>query len=414
VSTIEEEVISYIAATGDLATVTDAGITADHFLDPDNKTIFREILDFRADFGEAPTADVILRDHPTHQFVTDSSGPLDYLIRELHAERLRMLVELGLGAAGDALENSGPEAALSILRAMHTQATLATSTSQEIDFARTGSQRLEVYRQARENPSQMLGIPTGVRFLDRITRGQQRQHVIGLTGLAKSKKTSLMLIMLRAAFESGAKPLALSFEMPYLEIARRLDGFHVQINPNDLLTGQVPQRDWRRLEKELLAEHDDKSLILTEDRAGTMTISGIQSKIDKISPDIVYIDGAYFLFDEITKESNTPMALTNISHGLKMLALNNDIPVVYTTQSLPHKLGKDGLGPYSLGYTSAWAMDADFLIGLEPTEEDESTSRMKLLIARHAAFPQETLLSISYDPPSFEEAPEGVLDALPY
>jgi hypothetical protein len=59
-------------------------------------------------------------------------------------------------------------------------------------------------------------------------------------------------------------------------------------------------------------------------------------------------------------------------------------------------------------------MDADFLIGLEPTEEDEFTSRMKLLIARHATFPQETLLSISYDPPRFEEAPEGLLDALPY
>ncbi|MFI9271851.1 DnaB-like helicase C-terminal domain-containing protein [Kitasatospora sp. NPDC052896] len=412
-STIEEEVISYIAATGDLATVIDSGITPDHFLDPDTKNVFTTILAFRTDFGEAPTADVILRDHPNFTFTEESSGPIEYLIRELHTERARLMVELGLGAAGDALEESGPQAALDVLRVVQTQATLATATSQEIDFAKTGPQRLEVYRQARENPSQLLGIPTGFRFLDRITQGHQRGRVLGLTGLAKSYKTTVMLGMARTAFEFGAKPIVLSFEMPHQEIARRLDGFTVQINPQDLLTGQTSDRDWRRLERALLADQGEKSLILTEDRAGSMTLSGIQAKIDKIGPDIVFLDGAYFLFDEITRESNTPLALTNISHGLKSLALNNDLPVVYTTQSLPHKLGKDGLGPYSLGYTSAWAMDADFLIGLEPTE-DESASRMKLLIARHAPFPQETLLAVHYDPPRFEEAPEETAYALPY
>jgi replicative DNA helicase len=411
-STIEEEVISYIAATGDLSTITEAGIGVDHFLDPDNRTIFKEILNFRADFGEPPTADVILRDHPNYQFFQDSSGPLDYLIRELHAERLRVLVELGLGAAGDALEDSGPEAALNTLRLLQSQAALATPTGLEVDYARTGAERLALYRAARENPDEMLGIPTGFRFLDKITRGLQRQQMIVLTGLAKSCKTTVLLGIVRTAFEFGVKPLVLSFEMPYLEIVRRLDGFTVGINPMDLLTGKVSERDWRRLEKALMAEHRDRSLIFSEDRAGTTTLSGIQAKIDSVQPDVLFVDGAYFLHDEISRESQTPIALTNISRGLKRLALNNDLPVVVTTQSLAHKLGRNGLSAHSLGYTSAWIQDADLVIGTEATEE-EYEYRLKVLIARNAV-PQETLLSIQWDPPKFEEAPEEAAYALPY
>ncbi|KJK56213.1 DnaB-like helicase C-terminal domain-containing protein [Saccharothrix sp. ST-888] len=413
-STIEEEVISYIASTGDLAAVTEAGITPEHFLDGDNRSVFKNILSFKADFGEAPTAEVILRDHPNYRFTQDSSGPVEYLVRELHDERLRLLVELGLGAAVDALEEGGVRAALDVLRVMQTQAVLAAPAAREIDYARTGAQRLEIYRSARDNPGAILGIPSGFRWLDKVTLGLQRQQMIVLTGLAKSSKTTVMLGMVRAAWEHGAKPLVLSFEMPYLEIARRIDGFMIPINPKQLQTGEVSDVEWRRVERALLQEHRDTSLIFTEDRAGAMTISGIQAKIDSIQPDIVFVDGAYFLTDEVTRETQTPLALTNISRGLKRLALTNDLPLVVTTQSLPHKLGRNGLGPQSLGYTSAWIQDADAVIGMEATEEEDASEyRMKLLLSRNAP-PQEQLISIFWDPPRFEEAPEEVMRDLPY
>lgn len=116
----------------------------------------------------------------------------------------------------------------------------------------------------------------------------------------------------------------------------------------------------------------------------------------------MFIDGAYFLYDEISRESMTPIALTNISRGLKKLALNNDMPIVVTTQSLSHKVGAKGLTANSLGYTSAWVQDADLVVGMEATDED-LFYRMKVLASRNAA-PQEHLISISWDPPQFEEA----------
>lgn len=397
-SLLEEEFISYVAMTGDIP----QGITADHFLDPLNRAVFLDILGFKQDFGEAPSPEAIHRDHPTFEFTQDSSGPIDYIVRELQDARLSMLVEMGLGAAGDALAKDGASAALSVLRVLQTQTALATPGTKEIDYAQTGPQRLETYRQARENPGEMLGIPTGFKFLDRITLGTQRQQMLVLTGLAKSCKTTVMLGMVRTAFEYGVKPLILSFEMPYYEIARRIDGFRFGVNPTDLLKGKVSEKDWRRLERELLTAPDEKSLIFTEDRAGATTLSGIQAKIDSVKPDIVFVDGAYFLMDEVTRETQTPLALTNISRGLKRLALNNDLPVVVTTQSLAHKVGAKGLSANSLGYTSAWVQDADLVVGMEATEADYEY-RMKILLARNA-IPQENILSIHWNPPRFEEA----------
>ncbi|MET8342437.1 DnaB-like helicase C-terminal domain-containing protein [Streptomyces microflavus] len=403
-TSIEEEVISYIALTGDLDTVVGqgGGITAEHFLDPVTRKVFASILAFRTDFGEPPTPEVIHRDHPNFPFSEDSSGPIEYLLRELHEQRRRTIIDLGMGAVGDALDKGGSEAALPLLRMMLAHATTATAGSREIDYAATGFQRLDVYRQARDNPGELLGIPTGFQFLDRVTLGIQPQQMIVLTGLAKSCKTTVMLGMTRSAYDYGAKPLLVSFEMPYQEIARRLDGFLAKVNPRKLQTGQLSAKEWRQLEAALTDPLGEQPYVVTEDRAGAMTIAGLQTKIDQLSPSVLFVDGAYFLFDEISREAQTPLALTNVSRGLKKLALNNDIPVVVTTQSLSHKVGAKGLTASSLGYTSAWVQDADLVVGMEATDE-ETFYRLKVLASRNAA-PQEHLISISWDPPQFEEA----------
>lgn len=411
-STVEEEIISYIALSGDLKTVLEAGVHADHFLDPKNRSVFSSILAYKQDFGEAPTPQVVAREFPLFEFEEELSGPIAYLLRELHEARSRMMLELGLGAVAEAIDKGGTETAIPLLRSMLSQLALTQVQSQETDYAATGPDRLALYRQAMENPGAMLGFPTGSKFLDAVTLGIQKQQMIVLTGTAKSCKTTLMLHMSRTAHDHGEKPLMLSFEMPYLEIARRLDGFRAEINPKALQTGKVSEREWQRLEKALSQQSGEHEYLITEDRAGAMTISGLQAKIDLLNPSVVFLDGAYFLHDEITRESMTPLALTNISHGLKKMALDNDIPMVVTTQSLISKSLK-GLTTNSLGYTSAWVMDADLVVGMEAIEDSPFAYRMKVLASRNAP-PQEHLLEISWNPPRFEEADYAPEEDLPY
>lgn len=411
-TSIEEEVVSYVVTTGDLETVLKAGITAEHFLEPGNRRAFEAILSFRQDYAEVPTPDVLLRDYPKYPLTEAFSGPVAYLVDRLHEARRQTVIDVGLGAVADALDKQGSEAALDILRLMLAQATVHTADSRETDYIASGPERLLRYQEARDNPGAMLGLPTGWRWLDKVTRGFQCGQMIVFTGLAKSCKTTVMLIALRSVYDWGATPLVVSFEMPEIEISRRLDGFGAQVNPRALQTGEVNAAEMKRLSHLLAAPEQAEQrrpLLISEDRAGTMTISGLRSKIEQYKPDVLFVDGAYFLYDEVSKETGTPLALTNISRGLKGLAMDAGLPVVVTTQSLASKMGRNGLSANSLGYTSAWVQDADLVVGMQACE-DPGDYLMKILAARNAAI-QEHLISISWDPPRFEEAED---DELPY
>jgi replicative DNA helicase len=388
-------------------------VSSDHFQDPLNRAVFETIISYSSRFAEAPTPEVILRSHPNYPLIEELSGPPEYLVASIQREARRTLLDLGVDAIGAALEKDDVDSAMALLQLTLQRTAVTHSGGHDIDYAATAPDRLERYRQAREGGSQLLGIPTGFDFLDAATLGIQPQQMIVLTGIAKSCKTTILLRMVRAVYEHGRTPLVLSFEMPEPEISRRLDGFLAGVNPSALQTGDISESDWRKLEQALLRpETDPHPLVITEDRGSVMTLSGLQAKIDTLRPDALFIDGAYFLHDELSRETGTPLALTNISRGLKQLSLRNSVPVIVTTQSLPHKVGSRGLTASSLGYTSAWVQDADVVIGSEATEEPYHYL-LKILASRNCP-PQETMLAIHWNPPGFEEERYALDADLPY
>lgn len=411
-STIEEEILSYIALTGDLTVFLAAGVTADHFQDPVNRAVFDTVVAYKSQYNEAPTPDVITRNHPNYPLTEEFSGPPEYLIDSLHREARRTLLDLGLDAMATALEKDDVDGALALLHLTGQRVAVTQVTGRDVDYSATAPQRLERYQAARQTDGGLLGIPTGFECLDEATLGIQPQQLIVLTGLAKSCKTTIMLRMARAVYDHGLTPLIASFEMPEPEISRRLDGFLAGINPSKLQTGQLSHTEWAKLEQALLHGRDPHPWIITEDRGSVMTLSGLQSKIDTLQPGALFVDGAYFLHDELSRETGTPLALTNISRGLKQLALRNELAVIVTTQSLPHKVGAKGLTAHSLGYTSAWVQDADVVIGTESTEED-FFYLLKILASRNCP-PQETMIAIHWDPPGIDEERYAPDADLPY
>jgi replicative DNA helicase len=411
-STVEEEILSYIALTGELTTFLAAGVTADHFQDPVNRAVFDTVMTYKERYNEAPTPDVISRNYPNYQLVEEFSGPPDYLIDSLHRAARRTLLDLGVDAVAAALERDDVDGALALIHLTGQRAALTQVSAHDVDYSATAPQRLERYQAARGVDGGLLGIPTGFACLDTATNGIQKQQMIVLTGLAKSCKTTIMLVIAQAVYDHGLNPLIVSFEMPEPEISRRLDGFLAKINPSKLQTGQLTHSEWAQLEAALLHRDSTHPFIITEDRGSVMTLSGLQAKIDTLQPGALFVDGAYFLHDELSRETGTPLALTNISRGLKQLALRNDLPVIITTQSLPHKVGAKGLTAHSLGYTSAWVQDADVVIGTQSTEQS-FFYLLKILASRNCP-PQETLIAIHWDPPAIEEEQYAPDADLPY
>jgi DnaB-like helicase C terminal domain len=117
--------------------------------------------------------------------------------------------------------------------------------------------------------------------------------------------------------------------------------------------------------------------IISADISATTTVSGLSGKIDQHKPDILFVDGVYLMDNEVGAEPFSTQAYTSVSRGLKRLAQRTKIPVVGTVQALTGKMGKDGaVTMHSLGWTSAWAQDADIILGVERGEANNVRLRV--------------------------------------
>jgi replicative DNA helicase len=129
------------------------------------------------------------------------------------------------------------------------------------------------------------------------------------------------------------------------------------------------------------------------DSAHGITVSAIQSKVQTLQPDVIFIDGVYLMMDEQTGESNTPQALTGITRSLKRLAQRMNKPVVITTQALNWKTKKGKVSTDSIGYSSSFLQDADVVFGLEREDETVDDTRiLKVMAARNSGNVEASLM----------------------
>jgi replicative DNA helicase len=139
------------------------------------------------------------------------------------------------------------------------------------------------------------------------------------------------------------------------------------------------------------------------DSVSAMTVTGLAAKIDKIRPDIAFVDGVYLMTDEVTGESNSPQALTNITRNLKHLAMAKKIPIVISTQVLLWKMKKRQVSADAIGYSSSFYQDSDVILGLQKQDEEDDTSRELRIVASRNCGPATSDLLWDWEAGKFEE-----------
>ncbi|WP_032916702.1 DnaB-like helicase C-terminal domain-containing protein [Streptomyces rimosus] len=399
---VEHKLISKIITSGDLRSAIAAGIKPRHFHDPDRRSVYASLLAYQQEYGCAPTADVLRKDYPTFKLL-DVEEPLAYFIDSIRETKKRALTEKGLTLAAETWEEGDTEEALRLVREMLQTIADDVPSGVDYDLAQTGDERLERYQQYAELDGELRGLPTGFDSLDKATGGLQPGQLIVLTGLAKSGKTQLALTVAQHINSLGYTVLVFSFEMVASELSERVDAIAAKVSLTKLRSGELDKLEFKRLEKAIRKmEEAATPFVISEDVKATTTLGSIQAKIDEVKPDVVLIDGIYFLRDEITGEKMTNAALTNISRGSKQLARACAIPVIVTTQSLRSKLGAGGLAAGSVGYTSAFEQDCDGLFGVEATDVPKE-SKLKIMASRNCPT-DEFLLVWDYETSTFQEA----------
>ena len=201
--------------------------------------------------------------------------------------------------------------------------------------------------------------------------------------------------------ESGKVPMFQSFEMTNHEQAQRHDAMRAHLNHKQLRLGKLSSVEEDRY-GQMLDKLKTSHPFHLVDAVGGMTIDSLVAKAEQLKPDIIFVDGVYLMFDQVTGEANTPQALTNITRGLKRVAQSMKIPVVITTQTLLWKMKGGKVTADSIGYSSSFFQDSDVILGLEPVENDDKIRLLKVVQSRNCP-PESTSITWSWDTGCFHD-----------
>jgi len=389
----ETKLIGAAIRVRDLSPLFERGVSDAWFSNEDDKRVWTYMRTHFAKYGECPSEEVVLSNFPTYR-VAELTDSIDFLLDDLVDKRRKLSISNTLRQAVEAIQTEKDhEAALLLMQGglVKLEEEGLNKTS-DINLITTTESRWEDYLFRKNNPG-LLGVATGFPTIDAVTNGLQNGQLIVVVATPKTGKSTLALQIANNVHKQNLSPMFQSFEMTNREQQNRYDSMRALVSHNRLISGTLNKEEEKRFQDALLAMADDPTNFWLVDAAHGITVSSIQSKIQTLNPDVVFIDGVYLMMDEQTGESNTPQALTGITRSLKRLAQRTNKPIVITTQALNWKTKKGKVSTDSIGYSSSFLQDADVVFGLEREDENvDDTRTLKVMAARNSGNVEASLM----------------------
>jgi len=383
---IEHLVISKIIEEQSLNEASKSGIKPVYFAG-EWEGIYQWVLEYNTKHGAVPTERAFSTAYGDVEIIDTTAETFSGLFEELlDAYRSRTIIE-AVSAAMGPLDKDNVKDAMAILSSGLQAASTETARLRDFNIIEGWEEQLKMYREMKDNPNSLGGIPTGFAGLDRVTYGLRPQQFIVMVGEPKRGKSLFELIMAIACHRHGLRPLFISFEMSVAEQRSRFYSLVAKIPYERILSGDMSENEFDRLEKTMRMMKNMHPFMMSEDSSSLTTISAIAGKIQEYQPDAVFIDGMYLMDDENGEPKGTPQALTNITRGVKRLAQRFDIPIVGTSQVLSWKLNNKrtrAITADSIGYTSSFVQDADLVLGVERNPDLDDQAIIRVVEARTA------------------------------
>ena len=193
-----------------------------------------------------------------------------------------------------------------------------------VDISKEFLTEVEMEMQGKENPDI---IPTGFQSIDKMIKGFKKSELVIIGGRPASGKSALGVNMAVNMAKQGKKVLFVSLEMTNLEIHERIVKSETEIADFKGIAYQ---------DFEFVANTSKKTQnILNVIDNGNITLETLEKRVKTLKEqnnvDIVFIDHIGIL--ETSKRYNSRYEqITNISRRLKVMAKDNDIPVVALCQ----------------------------------------------------------------------------------
>jgi replicative DNA helicase len=398
----EIRLISKAIRDRDISILLERGIHEDWFYVEDNREVWKFIHNHWKKYSEVPTAVTVKDNFPTYRLL-DVQDSASYLLDQLIEYRKRQKTIEVVQLAADAVSAGDHNSALTILGAGVTKLSdEGVNRITDINLSNNATQRYDEYLNVKTRPNGLIGMATGFQVMDFATAGLQPGQLITIIAPPKTGKSVLAMQMAANVHDDGFVPMFQSFEMSNIEQQRRHDAMRAHISNGRLMRGALKPEEEIRYQK-FLQRMDAMHNFYLSESVSAQTISALSVKIEKLRPDILFVDGVYLMVDEMTGEMTTPLALTNITRSMKRLSQQHEIPIVQTTQVLNHKVRRGQVTADSIGYSSSFLQDSDVIFALQRQDEADDSSRLLKIVASRNCGPAEVELLWDWEEGRFEE-----------
>lgn len=245
--------------------------------------------------------------------------------------------------------------------------------------------------------SDITGIATGFYDFDNMTSGLHPNELIIIAARPAMGKTAFALnIAVNAALSSGKSVAIFNLEMSAEQLMFRMISAVGGVEGNVLKTGKLNNDDWKRA-KEAMSELKDAPLYF-EDTTG-ITIGEIRSKCRKLHSQgsglgLVVIDYLQLISGGPGYGNNRQQEVSDISRGLKTMAMELGVPVIALAQLSRSVEGRENKRPImsDLRESGSIEQDADIVAFLYRDDyynkpagqiEENNTSISELIIGKH-------------------------------
>jgi len=306
-----------------------------------------------------------------------------YVLRAL-IDAAAHISELGYNEA-EAIENVLDEAEKKIY-----SVTNSSVSKKFIGLKDTLEEAWERLDKMHKSGSELRGVPSGFPALDELLSGFQKSDLIILAARPSMGKTTLALDIARQAAIQHNIPVGIfSLEMNTQQLVDRMLSAEARVNAWKLRTGKLSlDEDFDKLRNSL--ERLSKAPVFIDDQSGN-TIMKMRSAARKLKSEhglgLIIVD--YLQLMNTSKYYDSMVnQVTEISHSLKALAKDLDVPVIALSQlsrALEARGGKPKLS--DLRDSGSIEQDADVVMFIHREDKmdknAEKTNIAEIIVEKH-------------------------------
>lgn len=334
-----------------------------------------------------------------------SAANVEYYIGILREKQVgRKIIETATDIASEAYTSENSiydvlaDAEMKILRIANMRKTTEFKSIRDVVY-----KEQENLEKLSELGSDITGLSTGFIELDKLTSGLQPSQLVIVAARPAMGKTVFGLnVATYAAMHQNKSVAVFNLEMSAEQLANRILQSLGQINSNKMRTGRLEHNDWRRL-SEAISKLSNVNLFL-DDTPG-ITIGEIRSKCRRLANSenglgLVVIDYLQLISGPPGSSGNRQQEVSEISRGLKTMALELGIPVIALAQLSRAVEAREDKRPImsDLRESGSIEQDADIVSFLyrddyydKTKRRDDNASIVELIIGKNRSGPTSTV-----------------------